>query len=155
MTTPKLHSVLPLLVAAVFLSAFSGAHAQPTNGTGEHEEGEAILVAYLELVTLDVDTTCSALEELHGVSFGDPDAGLGNARTAPLPGGGMIGVRAPMHEEEQPVVRPYVLVDDIGVAIEAAKAAGAQIIVPPMELPGHGKCAIYVLGGIQHGLWQR
>jgi hypothetical protein len=23
-----------------------------------------------------------------------------------------------------------------------------------MEIPGHGKCAIYFHGGIQHGLWQ-
>jgi hypothetical protein len=109
---------------------------------------------YLEIVTPDVDATCDALEELHGVSFGKPEAELGNARTARLHGGGWIGVRAPMREDEEPVVRPYLLVDDIESAVEAAKAAGGEIALPPMEIPGHGKCAIYFHGGIQHGLWQ-
>ena len=66
-------------------------------------------------------------------------AGLGNARTAALANGGKIGVRGPMHEIEEPVVRPYLLVDDI----EAAA-----------ELPSQGTFAIYIQGGIHHGLWQ-
>jgi predicted enzyme related to lactoylglutathione lyase len=111
-------------------------------------------IQYLEIVTPDVDSTCGALEKLHGVSFSAPDAGLGNARTAPLAGGGLIGVRAPMHEAEEPVVRPYVLVDNVDSAAEAAEAAGAEIAHPPMEIPGHGKFAIYIQGGIHHGLWQ-
>ena len=68
---------------------------------------------------------------------------------------GQSSARAPMHEDEYPVVRPYVPVDDIETAIEAAEAAGAEIAVPPMEIPGHGKCAIFIQGGIQHGLCQR
>ncbi|MDH4066275.1 MAG: hydroxylase [Acidobacteriota bacterium] len=111
-------------------------------------------VHYLEIVTSDVDATCDALEKLHGVSFGAPEAGLGNARTTRLGNGGRMGVRAPMHESETPVVRPYVLVEDIESAVEAAKAAGGEIAHPPMEIPGHGMFAIYVQGGIQHGLWQ-
>ena len=111
-------------------------------------------VQYLEIVTADVDATCGALERLHGVSFGDPEAGLGNARTVELSGGGLIGVRAPMHETEAPVVRRYILVADIKAAVETAKAAGGEIAHPPMEIPGHGKFAIYIQGGIHHGLWQ-
>jgi len=45
-------------------------------------------------------------------------------------------------------------VDDIAAAVQAAKAAGAEIAHPPMELAGHGTFAIYIQGGIQHGLWQ-
>ncbi len=90
-------------------------------------------VHYLEIVTPDVDATCAALEKLHGASF---------------------GVRAPMHEAEEPAVRPYVLVDDIDAAAEAAKAAGGEIAHPPMEIPGHGKFAIFIRGGNHHGLWQ-
>jgi uncharacterized protein len=105
-------------------------------------------------VTPDVDPTCSALEKLHGVTFGKPEAALGNARTATLKGGGRIGVRAPMRKDEEPVVRPYVLVDDIEAAVKAAEAAGGEIALGATELPGQGKCAIYFLGGIQHGLWQ-
>ena len=111
-------------------------------------------VHYLEIVTPDVDATCGALAKLHGVRFSAPEAGLGNARTAALGNGGLIGVRAPMHETEEPVVRPYVLVDDIEAAAEAAMAAGGEIAHPPMEIPGHGKFAIYIQGGIHHGLWQ-
>jgi len=88
------------------------------------------------------------------VSFGEPDADLGNARTAALTSGEMIGVRVPMHDAEEPVVRSYLLVDDIDPAAEAAKAAGAEFMLPPMESPGRGKFAIYMLGGIQHGPWQ-
>ena len=102
----------------------------------------------------DVDATCAALENLHGVRFGEPEAALGNARTATLEGGGRVGVRAPMREDEAPVVRPYVLVDDIEAAVKAAEAAGGQVAMPATEIPGHGKFAIYFQGGIQYGLWE-
>jgi hypothetical protein len=113
-----------------------------------------VFVQYLEIVTPDVDATCGALSTMHGVRFSAPDARLGNARTAELEGGGRIGVRAPMHPSEQPVVRPYVRVHDIRAAVGAAETAGALIAHPPLEIPGHGTFAIYILGGIQHGLWQ-
>ena len=111
-------------------------------------------VQYLEIVTPDVDAVCTTLARLHGVNFSEPEAGLGNARTAPLPGGGLLGVRAPMHDTEKPVVRPYILVDDIDAAAETAQAAGGEIAHPPMEIPGHGWFAIFIQGGIHHGLWQ-
>lgn len=113
-----------------------------------------MLVQYLEIVTPAVDETCSTLEKLHGVSFSEPEAGLGNARTAELKGGGKIGVRAPMGEAEEPVVRPYVLTKDIEAAVQAAEASGALIAHPPLEIPGQGTFAIFIHGGIQHGLWQ-
>jgi predicted enzyme related to lactoylglutathione lyase len=111
-------------------------------------------VQYLEIVTPDVDGVCATYAGLHGVSFSEPVAGLGNARTALLPGGGLLGIRAPMHETETPVVRPYVLVDDIEAAFKEAQAAGGEVAHPPMEIPGHGMFAIFVQGGIHHGLWQ-
>lgn len=112
-------------------------------------------IQYLEIVTPDVDATCANLAELHGVAFGEPVAALGNALTTALPDGGLLGVRAPMHESEDPVVRPYMLVDDIEAAAKAAEAGGATIAHPPMELPGGlGTFAIFIQGGIHHGLWQ-
>lgn len=111
-------------------------------------------VHYLEIVTKDVDAVCASYAQLHGVTFGDGDASLGGARTAPLSDGGMLGVRAPMHETEEPVVRPYLLVDDIEAAIAAAVEQGGEVAHPPLELPGHGTFAIFIQGGIHHGLWQ-
>jgi len=111
-------------------------------------------VHYLEIVTNEVDAVCATYEKFHGVTFGAGDAGLGGARTAPLPDGGMLGVRAPMHEREEPVVRPYLLVDDIEAAAAAAVEQGAEIAHPPMEIPGQGKFAIFLQGGSHHGLWQ-
>lgn len=111
-------------------------------------------IHYLEIVTQDVDATCAAYAKAHDVTFSEGEPGLGNARTTALANGGMIGVRAPMHETEEPVVRPYLLVDNIDRAVQAAEAAGAEIAHPPLEIPGLGKFAIYIQGGNHHGLWQ-
>ena len=111
-------------------------------------------VQYLEIVTPEVEATCAALAKAHGIVFGDPIAEFGNARTAELVGGGRIGVRGPLRDTEVPVVRPYILVKDIGKAVKAAESAGAEIALPPMEIPGQGSFAVYILGGIEHGLWQ-
>lgn len=111
-------------------------------------------VHYLEIVTPDVDAVCAAYGKANGVRFSEPDAGLGNARTAALAGGGLVGVRAPMHAAETPVVRPYWLVADIESSLAAAIAEGAELAHPPLEIPGHGIFAIYIHGGVHHGLWQ-
>jgi uncharacterized protein len=116
---------------------------------------KAMQIQYLEIVTKEVDAVCAAYAAANGVKFGEPDAGLGNARTAPMPGGGLIGVRAPLRATEQPVVRPYWLVDDIEAAVAAAVKAGGVIAHPPMKIPGHGTFAIYIQGGIDHGFWQK
>ena len=111
-------------------------------------------IQYLEIVTPDVSAVCATYARVHRVTFSEPDAGLGNARTAVLPNGGLLGVRAPMHEAEKPVVRPYLLVQDIQAAVQAAEAAGGKIAHPPLEIPGHGTFAIFIQGGLHHGLWQ-
>jgi len=111
-------------------------------------------IHYLEIVTKEVDAVCAAYAAANGAQFGKPDAGLGNARTVALAGGGLVGVRAPMSEGEAPVVRPYWLVADIEAAVAAVVAAGGEVAHPPMEIPGHGTFAIYLQGGNDHGLWQ-
>jgi uncharacterized protein len=111
-------------------------------------------IHYLEIVTTDVDSVCTLLERMVGVRFDDPDPSLGGARTAPLENGGMVGVRAPLNAGERLVVRPYFLVEDIEAALAAAEGSGAEISLPPMEIPGHGTCAIVFQGGIESGLWQ-
>ena len=111
-------------------------------------------VHYLEIVSHDVEALCRAYELAHSVSFGEPDELLGGARTCTLHDGSIVGVRGPLRDTEEPVVRPYWLVDDIKQAVEKIKSEGAKIAVPPMNIPGKGTFAIYVLGDNDHGLWQ-
>ena len=111
-------------------------------------------VHYLEIVTNEVDAVCAAYSAATGATFGDPVEGLGGAKTASMTGGGLLGVRQPLHQTEDPVVRPYWLVDDITSALENAVGAGAEVAHPAMEIPGYGTFAIYIQGGIHHGLWQ-
>ena len=125
--------------------------ADPQDGKGD----KSMKVYYLEIVTKNVDEVCAAYGAAGDVKFGKPDPGLGGARTAPLAGGGMVGVRAPLRDTEAPIVRPYWLVKDIKAAVAAAQKAGGQVAVEPMEIPGHGKFAIYLQGGVDHGLWEK
>jgi predicted enzyme related to lactoylglutathione lyase len=150
---------LVLLVPALLLcgddsQSALGNQAAPAPAAEPAEEEKAMLIQYLEVVTADVDAACSALETLHGVRFGEPEVALGGARTAMLRGGGRVGVRAPMRADEEPVVRPYVLVDDVEAAVKAAEAAGGEFAITATEIPGQGKFAIYFLGGNQYGLWE-
>lgn len=140
--------LVPLLALGVAAN-----HRTELESTHSKEETTA-QVQYLEIVTPKVEETCKALAEAHGVEFSDPIMELGNARTADLECGGRIGVRGPMRSSESPVVRPYLLVDDIAKAVKAAEEAGATVAIPPMDIPGQGKFSIYILGGIEHGLWE-
>ncbi|KAI2489141.1 hypothetical protein MHU86_25457 [Fragilaria crotonensis] len=113
---------------------------------------------YLEIVTNEVDAVCSTYSRVHGVTFGDPDPNLGNARTAPLGSsncGAKVGVRHPLHDQERAVVRPYTLTSDLAAAVDSAVKAGAAVAVPPMRLgDGLGSCAIVMFGEIESGFWQ-
>ncbi|MBE1299040.1 MAG: hydroxylase [Alteromonadaceae bacterium] len=111
-------------------------------------------IHYLEIVTNSVDDVCGTYEATQDITFSAPEPMLGNARTAKLVSGTIIGVRAPMRDTEAPVVRPYALVEDIDYAVTEAEKAGGQIALPPMDIPGYGRCAIYIVGGNDMGLWQ-
>ena len=111
-------------------------------------------IGYLEIVTPDVVETCALYERAYGVCFTDPIPSLGNARTVKLSDGGRLGIREPMRDSELPVVRPYFVVENVAATLSTIEASGGQIAVPAMELPGEGICAIYLLGGIDHGIWQ-
>ena len=139
-------------------SASRNTEGSPDNQSNVNDnivaKGNAMQIHYLEVVTTDVDAVCTLYSQMHGVAFGDADQNLGGARTANLANGGMLGIRAPMHDAEKPVVRPYVLVEDIEATVAAAADSGAEIAVPPMEIAGHGTCAIVIQDGIESGLWQ-
>ena len=111
-------------------------------------------IQYLEIVTPEVDAVCETYSLLHNVKFGESDPILGGARVAELASGGMMGVQPPLRDTEKPIVRHYILVEDIQATVEAAENSGAAVAVPPMNLPGHGICAIVIHDGIESGFWQ-
>jgi predicted enzyme related to lactoylglutathione lyase len=117
-------------------------------------KGNTMQIHYLEIVTPDVDASVALYSKIYGVSFAVADENLGGARTAKLVNGGTLGIRPPMRDTETPVVRPYFLVDDIEKAVTAATLSRAKIAMQPTEIPGRGKFAILIQGGIESGLWQ-
>ena len=92
---------------------------------------------------------------LHGLTFGVPDADLGQARAATWPDGSIVGIRAPLADHETPIMRTYVAVEDIAQAVKAAEERGALIAYPPTKQGDRGTFAIFIEGEVQHGLWQR
>ncbi|AQQ67661.1 hydroxylase [Microbulbifer agarilyticus] len=111
-------------------------------------------IHYLEIVSPDVDSVCAAYESTHNVTFNEPDELLGGAKTCTLSDGSIVGVRRPLRDTEEPVVRPYWLVEDIEKSVADVEATGAVIAVPPLEIPGKGIFAIYICGAVDHGFWQ-
>lgn len=139
-----------LVTAAVILLTGCQMMEQP-----EQNGQSNVRIHYLEIVCHDVAAQSAALERVHGLSFGPVVADLGQARVAETPDGTLIGVRAPLAEHEQPIIRTYLEVEDIARAVEDAEAAGAVIAYPPTQQGDTGTWAIYILGDVQFGLWQR
>lgn len=147
-----LHRFLGLVaITSAFLLPACQSPTQNIRGTG----GAEMQTHYVEIVSKTVDKQCKALEQVHGLSFGPEVQDLGQAKVAKTANGTMIGVRAPLAEHEQPIVRTYFAVDDIEKAVKAAEAAGAVIAYPPTKQGETGTWAIYILDEIQYGLWQR
>lgn len=111
-------------------------------------------IHYLEIVTDDVDGTCTMYEVMYGVSFGEKESDLGHARAAKLPNGNLVGVRAPLADHETAIMRTYVAVDDIETATKKAADRGAAVAYPPTRQGDWGTFAIVIHAGLQHGLWQ-
>ena len=111
-------------------------------------------VHYLEIVTTDVQAASEFYGNAYGWQFEAEAPELGNARVTTLPGGSLCGIRAPMGDQEEPIVRTYLRVADLDAAVKRAAQLGATIAIESMEIPGRGKIAIYFLGGIEQGLWQ-
>jgi uncharacterized protein len=140
------------------LMALPGANIVSSVHAAEHsrdaDKGSAMKIHYLEIVTNNVDAACAIYSAMHGVAFGKAVQSLGGARTAKLAGGGMLGIRAPLRPTEKPVVRPYLLVENIKRAVAAAAKSGAEIAMEPTAIAGYGQFAIVIQGGIESGLWQ-
>lgn len=126
--------------------------AEPEIGTAP---GPRSTVHYLEIVTEDAEAVTALYERLHGLSFGAPDADLGQARVATRADGALVGIRKPLAAHERPIVRTYLAVDDIQLAARRAAEQGATVAYGPALQGKRGTFAIVIHGGVQHGLWQR
>jgi len=151
-TTGGVAAAAPSVSQSVETGAATGETA--AEAAPELRPTHGLRVHYLEIVTPDVDAVCAAYAAGYGLTFGEPELLLGDARTARLPDGGLVGVRGPMRASETPVIRPYWLVEDIRASVHALVEAGVEFAHPPLELPGFGTFAIYIVGGVEVGLWQ-
>ncbi len=73
---------------------------RPNKNENDADNGDAMQIQYLEIVTTDVETVFTLYSKIHGVTFCDADQNLGGARTANLANCGMLGIRATMHYAE-------------------------------------------------------
>lgn len=113
------------------------------------------MVHYLEIVSDEADAQVALYQQMLGLSFGPPEADLGQARVATRPDGALVGIRKPLASHESAIVRVYLAVEDIQQAARAAEASGAVVAYPPTRQGSWGIFAIVIQGGVQHGLWQR
>ena len=98
-----------------------------------------------------MDTLTGLYERLHGLSFGSPDPGLGQARVATGADGRLVGIRKPLATHEQPIMRTYLAVEDIQQAVKKAEEHGATVAFPPARQGQPGTFAIVIQGHVQHG----
>ncbi len=143
------------LMAIGSMSISAGCRSDQRSESHAEKGSSKMGVHYLEIVSNDVDSLTRLYERVHGLSFGPPDADLGQARVATRPDGSLVGIRKPLAAHEQPVMRAYLAVEDIQEAVKQAEAAGATIAYPPTRQGQRGTFAIVILGDVQHGLWQR
>lgn len=111
-------------------------------------------VVYVEHVTPEPGGLRAALEAAHGWRFEGPEASLGGAFVATLPGGARCAIRAPMDAQEKPVTRSYVRVKDLDAGVAALRKAGAEVMLGAMSIPSLGRIAIARAGGAEVGLWE-
>jgi hypothetical protein len=150
---------IALAVGGWMIAANSPALADgPPPDAPEVKEGPMTVpehtVYYLEIITRDVQGTADFYAAAFGWQFEPEAPELGNALVAHLPDGSLCGIRAPMHAQEEPIVRTYLRVPDLAAAVEKATELGATMAIESMEIPGRGKIAIFFLGGVQQGLWE-
>lgn len=150
------HSIGRALAAALLLLTFPGllAEEQATEDATNRDVMADHGIYYLEIVTPDSRAVRDFYREAYGYEFSDATPELGGAFFASLPGGSLIGIRAPLRETEEPIIRTYIRVSDIHRATRRAEELGAKIALGPTEIAGRGQIAIYLLGGIEQGIWQ-
>jgi len=111
-------------------------------------------ITYIEVVTEKVSECCDFYLAAYGWTFESPILELGGARVAVLDSGTRWGIRNPMAASESPTVRTYIRVADIEEAARVAIELGGVEALGPTGLGEHGKVAIFLLHGIEQGIWE-
>lgn len=150
--------ILPFAASILLLSCQVPTSSDP--GIEAQSKGEIAMtvpehgIHYLEIVTPEAEALKDFYSEAYGWKFSEATPELGNAFFTKQPDESLWGIRSPLRETEEPIVRIYLRVADIEKAVHKAEELGATIALGPTEIPGRGKISIYLLGGIEHGLWQ-
>jgi len=155
----KITPIIGLLVASLIFPACQGiVTSDGHEGVPSDLEANLIVpehgIHYLELVTTEPQVLRDFYSKAYGWEFSEATPELGGAYFAFMSNGSLWAIRGPMRESEAPVIRTYLRVHDIESAMKDAEELGALIALGPMEIPGRGIIAIYILGGIEQGLWQ-
>jgi len=152
MTKPRARTHFAPILAVILAI---GTACSTSGDAHESESSPRMGVHYVEIVSNDVDALTETYKRMLGVSFGSPDPDLGQARVATLADGSLLGIRKPLAEHEQPIMRTYLAVGDIERAVKQAEEHGAVVAYPPTRQGQRGMFAIVFQGDVQHGLWQR
>ena len=110
-------------------------------------------LAFTELASEDPQATRRFLEKVFGWRFRTVSMPMGEYQSYETPDG-RGGIR-PLAPKEQPSSLAYVRVSDLGESQRRVEAAGAQIVLPRVEVPGMG-CFFWfrVPGGPLLACWQ-
>ncbi|MBG0740730.1 VOC family protein [Paeniglutamicibacter antarcticus] len=112
---------------------------------------------WIDLMTSDPEKSRQFYAGLFGWTFetGDEET-YGGYVTAFVEGAPVAGMMKNDPTSGNPDAwSTYLRVEDIGASAEAVTAAGGQVIMPPMEVPGQGHMAMFTdAGGAVVGAWQ-
>lgn len=112
-------------------------------------------LTHFEVITTDVDGTRKFYEKAFGWKFQTFGPEFGNYVMGELPNGTTCGIRLPEAAQgEQPGILNYVLVKDVKQAVKDAKGLGAKVVAEPMEVPGMGWLAVYLVHGVPNAVWE-
>ncbi|MEM8673451.1 MAG: VOC family protein [Cyanobacteria bacterium P01_G01_bin.67] len=104
--------------------------------------------SWCELMTSDTDAAKNFYQRLFGWTLKDEPMEEGKtytviqAREEKI--GGILSTADALSEETpKPHWGTYVTVDDVDKTVELVKPMGGKIIVPPMDIPGTGRFAVF------------
>ncbi len=140
----------PKMAAAMDLMALppkSRYHSHHTAGGGDWGGP-----GHLELTSTDVEATKSFLTDVFDWRF---EMWMDDYQGWWAPGAFMGGLRTAHEAEGGPGSTPYLVVNDFEARLEAVKAAGGTIIVPPQTIEHAGRFFVFAApGGLCLAVWE-